>query len=70
MTIKQISDVCKLYSYIALRNESGYLMGINCKIAFLKSNKGEPETETEFISYIPISFSEYINIKHPFLCGN
>ena len=68
LTVNQIKKACSLYPYIAIRFEgSNNLIGINSKVAFISKWKNKPNVETQFISYRPITFNEYINIKKPFV---
>jgi hypothetical protein len=65
LTVKTIKDACRANKYIALRFQNGEVMGVNCMMAFLERFKNEPpEKITIFQSYNPISFSEYIRVKH------
>lgn len=64
-------NVCKKEKYIAIRGRDGYLIGFNCRCAFIEPNytnlKNNSKEKTRFISYFPISFNEYLTIKIPFI---
>ncbi len=67
LTVSDIRRLCANNKYIGLRDGSGYLMGINCRVPFMGKNKNNDEKrKTEFISYKVLSLNEYISIKHPF----
>ena len=67
LTVNQIKKACKLFPYIAIRFEgSNKLIGINSKVAFLSRWNNKENIKTPYISYRPISFNEYINLKRPF----
>jgi len=66
----ELYNLCKVHKYLGLRESGGYLFAVNCRLVNLPTLadkvKSEPNAETGYISYIPISFNEYISIKPPF----
>jgi len=70
ITIKKLYEICQDNKYIALRFGDNYLMGVNCSVAKIlnpsKDIKEIGNKETQFYSFRPISFMEYIRIKRPF----
>ena len=71
MTIAQIKKASLEHKYLGLRFNSGHLMGINSKCVekAINRTKKHLNSKTEFQSYIPLNLNEYINYKHPFVCG-
>lgn len=70
MTVKELLNATQLHPYLLCRLWTGKLMGINSKVAKIAEKKGKcdkPNNETEFTSYIPCSFMEYLNYKHTFI---
>lgn len=68
LTVNQIKKACEKFPYLQLRiYDSNKVSGINSKIAFLSRFKNLKNHETNFSSYKPISFHEYINIKGVFI---
>jgi len=70
MTCRQLLKACTENKYLLLRSRSGFLFGVNCKIATsgkAKIKKGEMNNETDFIGYIPTTLNDYINYKMPFM---
>ena len=69
MTVKSLKEACKKHPYILLRFASGYQMGINSKIAHiaLKLNGYDDNQLTDFVSFLPCSFYDYISHKAPFM---
>ena len=69
MTGTELYKVCKTHKYFLLRYDTGYLMGINTKVADirLKKNDIDLSKETKIKGFIPCNFNTYINYKHPFI---
>ncbi len=69
MTVKQLNQACNKHPYILARFDSGYVMGINSKIApIARKRKKHPDNmETEFVSFRPCDFITYLHYKHPFM---
>lgn len=70
MTCAELLSATELHPYLLCRLWTGKLMGINSKIAKIAIKNGKMKdlkADTEFTSYIPVSFIEYISFKHPFL---
>lgn len=71
LTVNQIIKACDNNNYIAARFKNNDVIGINCRIAVLSTikekNAHRLNNKTNYISYKPISFSEYIRIKYPFI---
>lgn len=69
LTRSQLATAMSANKYIACRLSRGVVVGANCgALAILiKKHKGESmEKPSDVISFYPISFNEYINIKTPF----
>lgn len=68
LSFKQIKNICQNNDYVFLRGALRSVC-INCKVASLKSVKKdlEKEGESDFHSFIKISFMEYISEKATFL---
>jgi len=68
LTVKQLREICSQHRYILARFDSGYQMGINCRIKPIaeRLRPFPDDHETEFVSVTPCSFNEYISKKHPF----
>ena len=69
LTVKQLYKACLNNSYLLVRFPSGRQMGINTKIADLifKKKNYKYNKKTDFVSYLPCSFNEYISKKHVFM---
>lgn len=69
LTVRQLYNACQSNKYLLLRFDSGYQMGINCKIAAIaqRLNPEKWEKETDFVSYKPCDLNEYIEHKHSFI---
>ena len=71
LTVKQLIKACENNKYIACRKLNNQLIGVNCKIVYLKSirqkNENSLQNLTNYISFKPINFSEYIRLKTPFI---
>ncbi len=67
MNRNQIRKACEKNKYLLLRLYSGYQMGINCKVIDFQIKKNHGNQETDYISYRPCGFMEYISNKHPFI---
>jgi hypothetical protein len=68
LTFKQLDEACKKHAYLILRFGSGHQMGVNTKVSKLSKKKyGFKENHiSDFVSFRPCSFIEYIQYKHPF----
>lgn len=66
LTTFQLIRACREHNYLAARFSSGIVMGVNCKIAGMSKFSNLEDIETDIQSYNPISFQEYISIKHSF----
>jgi len=68
MKINQIYKACTKNKYIILRDNNNSLVGINCAIHKMKRFKGIEVNngKSNFQSYYPCSFQEYIRLKIPF----
>jgi len=72
MTRKQLYDVCIKHEYILVRDPiSLKTHAINCKVAKLGGLKEKvircPDAETNYSSFIPCNFMEYISNKTAFI---
>jgi len=69
MTVKNLNEACKKHPYILARLASGYQMGINSKITpiALRLNSYDEHQLTDFVSFLPCSFYDYISHKAPFM---
>jgi hypothetical protein len=69
LTVKKLHQICSQNKYILLRERGGILVGVNCKVSPIgfKKFKGNINVPTNFVSYFPCSFHEYISNKIPFL---
>ena len=71
LRVYQIHNACQLYKYLILRYPNGDCIAINCKVAKtkkpLKRFNKKPNGKTNFVSFCPCSFMEYISLKTPFL---
>ena len=67
MTVAQVTKACKNNKYLLLRERSGYLMGVNGRVApIIKKMKPVKDSDkTKFIGFIPCGILEYIEHKHP-----
>lgn len=65
----QLLKACRQNSFLRLRSYSGQLIGINTRVAEIAIIRGSyhAENETEFVSYKPCSFQEYITYKIPLI---
>jgi len=69
---QQIHNACQVNKYIVLRySKSNRCIAINCKVSKHRklSDKlaKKPHKKTNFISFRPCCFMEYISLKTPFL---
>ena len=71
LTVSQLIKACNNNRFIAVRYTDNSLVGINCGIVKIKSiqlkNEGRLNNKTNYISYKPIDFHTYINLKTPFI---
>jgi hypothetical protein len=67
MTVYEIMDALKENKFIALRHRSGYVMGVNSRVLNLTKAKNALNLESNYISYYPIGFQEYISVKAAFI---
>jgi hypothetical protein len=67
MMVSQIKKACEENRFIVLRHASGFLMGVNCRVATLKKLEDKVDLETDYMSFYPASFHEYISLKAPFI---
>lgn len=70
LTVGQLLNAAEKHDYLLCRFPSGYQIGINSKVAKIAAKTGACDNlslETEFVSYKPCSFMEYINHKHAFI---
>ena len=67
MTIQNVLNACLKNKYILLRFRDGTQFGVNTKIvnSAMKKNP-KMEKESQFISFVPCSFHQYISNKQPF----
>ena len=70
LTVDQLRQACANNRFIAARYSDNTVIGINCGIAKIKSTINKPNLETDFTSYYPIDFQEYISIKAPYFTSN
>jgi len=69
LTCSRLYEICQEHDYVLLRlAKNNALMGVNCRIARMPRFEtfASDKHHTEFISYIPCTFQEYISYKHPF----
>lgn len=71
LTRKQVAELAERYKYVALCRTSGHRQYFNTaifQIAYLQNKiKGrEGNKKTNFISFCPVSFHEYISRKGTF----
>lgn len=69
LTCQQLYNACKNHQFIILRySGDNSLIAINCKIVTLKKfDKFKTmNSSSDFISFIPCGFMEYISKKFPF----
>jgi len=66
ITIEKIRQICAENKYIAVRYRDNVVVGINCKLAFLKSKENIKNQYTPFYSWYAIDFQEYISTKVPY----
>jgi hypothetical protein len=67
MMVSQIQKACEENRFIVLRSRSGFTMGVNCRVKNLKRFKDAIDLETDYISFYPVGFQEYISLKAPFI---
>ncbi len=71
LTMKQIDYICKNNKYIVLRYFDNETIAVNCRISEISKRKHKDKLnlnkKTNFISYYPCSFQEYISLKTPFI---
>lgn len=68
LTFKQIDIICSKNKYIVLRTFDNYLIAVNCKVSEISKRKYKynPNNKSQYISFYPCSFQEYISLKTPF----
>lgn len=69
MTRKQLFSALKKHDFLLLRDLQGDRYGVNCKVGKMKRNEHYEHSDalTNFISYRPVNFNEYISTKMPFM---
>ena len=68
LTRKQLYQICQKNKYILVKFTPNIIVGINCKIGLIASKKYcINDTETNYSSWQPCNFMEYITHKTPFL---
>jgi hypothetical protein len=67
LTILQLKKAMKQYDFILLRYRDNSLCGVNCKmLKFLIKKPHSDNSFTNYISFIPCNFNQYITNKIPF----
>ncbi len=67
LTVMQLKTACSENDYIAVRHSDGDVIGINCGLARIRLMINKPNLVTQYVSFKPIGFMEYISIKNPFM---
>ena len=63
LTIGQIKKHCKNHPYFALRHITGCVAGVNSAIVKRDLMNKNDDIITDYVSIIPCTLNEYINIK-------
>jgi len=67
LTILQIKKAMSQYDFILFRHKNYSLCGVNSKLLkFLIKKHHSDSSSTNYISFIPCNFNEYITHKTPF----
>ena len=70
LTVAQLANACKKNKYLAARYVDNDVIGINCGIANLskikKDLKKRENNITNYVSFRPVTFMEYLSIKTKF----
>lgn len=68
MKVEELKKACDDNKYIIVRTYGGQTHAFNCKAADIAMKKAAgPKMETNYISFSPCSFQEYISKKIPFI---
>ena len=69
LTKAQLKAIFKKHEYVLLRDMQGEQFGINtkCMNLALRRSTLKDNDETQYLSFRPVSFIEYINYKIPFI---
>jgi hypothetical protein len=66
MTSAQLEIILSSNPFVMLRHYKGYTMAVNSKVSSI-AKRGRVDIETDFVSYRPCNFMEYISNKTPFI---
>jgi hypothetical protein len=68
LTLGKLRKVCQEHKYLIVREKGGFTMAVNTGIANLRASKQLPDSaKSNYISYFPCDFQEYISNKVPFI---
>lgn len=67
LTVAQLTQICLNNKYIIVRDQWNDTAGINCGIVNVIKMRGNPKNKTQWYSYKPCSFHEYISNKIKFI---
>lgn len=70
MTGKEVLAMIAKHKYVLLRHNNGWKAGVNCKAMLFPENikkiRAKLDKPTNYQSFTPCSFNEYITHKIPF----
>lgn len=67
LTMTEIRKACENNKFLQLRYNDNTVVGINCRIMGLSKIKHKDTFITDFVSFYPINFNQYLSIKVPFI---
>lgn len=70
MSTKDLLNACRNHNYIVVRHICGQVFAFNCRATDLSYKKqGSPPMDipTNYLSFYPCDFNEYITKKLPFI---
>lgn len=68
MTVSQVRKAARQYRFLILRTDTNKVLGVNAKSIFTKkNNEWHGNAKTDFVSFKPCSFNEYITKKVGFI---